>query len=243
VCAVRSAEDPPAATRFVHVEHVDGLDAGLHELGLRRGRPVVVLVGGAGGMANDDRTPVERMLRRAVFPLVRRLDAAVVDGGTDSGVMRAAGRARTAYDGKFPLVGVVARGTVAAPGSAGEDAEVLEPFHTHVLLVPGSDWGDESPWLVDVAAALAGGESTVTIVVNGGAITYDDIGRSLGAGRPVVVVAGTGRAADDVAAAAAGRPSNSRAARMAASPLTSVVDLRDHDAVAAALESVLVRHP
>jgi hypothetical protein len=243
VCVVRSAGDPPPATRLTHVEHLDGLDAGLAELGLRRGRAVLVLVGGAGGMADDDRTLIERMLRRAVFPVVRRCDAAVVDGGTDSGVMRAVGRARAAYGAGFPLVGVVARGTVAAPGSAGEDAEALEPFHTHVLLVPGSDWGDESPWLVDVASAIADGEPTVTIVVNGGAITYDDIGRSLDAGRPVVVVAGTGRAADDVAAASAGRTSNSRAAQVAASPLTSVVDIRDHDAVTAALESALVRHP
>lgn len=242
MCAVRSAGEPPA-TRLAHVERADGLGAGLDALGLRRGRPVVVLVGGADGMAEEDRTLVDGMVRRAVFPLLNRLDAAVVDGGTDSGVMRVVGRARAASGGRFPLVGVVARGTVAAPGSAGGDAEVLEPFHTHVLLVPGSDWGDESPWLVDVASAIAAGEPTVTLVVNGGAITYDDIGRSLGAGRPVVVVAGTGRAADDVAAASAGRTSNARAERVAASPLTSVVELRDHDAVAAALESTLEPRP
>ena len=242
MCAVRSGGEPPA-TRVAHVERADGVAAGLDTLGLRRGRPVVVLVGGAGGMADGGRTLVDELVRGAVFPLLNRLDAAVVDGGTDSGVMRVVGRARAASGSRFPLVGVVARGTVAAPGSAGVGAEVLEPFHTHVLLVPGSDWGDESPWLVEVASAIADGASTVTLVVNGGAITYDDIGRSLGAGRPVVVVAGTGRAADDVAAASAGRTSTARAERVAASPLTSVVDIRDHDAVAAALESALAPRP
>lgn len=242
MCAVRSDGGPPG-TRLVRVEGPDGLAAGVDALGLRRGRPVVVLVGGAGGMAAGDRALVDDVVRRSVFPLLERFDAVVVDGGTDSGVMRVVGRARAAGGDRFPLVGVVARGTVAAPGSGGGDAGVLEPFHTHVLLVPGSEWGDESPWLVDVASVLADGAPTVTLVVNGGAITYDDIDRSLDAGRPVVVLAGTGRAADAVAAASAGRTSDVRAERVAASPLTSVVDIRDHHAVAAVLRYALTPRP
>ena len=236
MCAVRSDDEPPA-TRLVRVEERDGLAAGLDALGLRRGRPVVVLVGGAAVMAAEDRALVADVMRRSVFPLLARFDAVVVDGGTDSGVMRVAGRARAAGGDRFSLVGVVARGTV------GDDLGALEPFHTHVLLVPGSEWGDESPWLVDVASVLADGAPTVTLVVNGGAITYDDIRRSLDAGRPVVVLAGTGRAADAVAAASAGRTSNTDAARGAASPLTSVVDIRDHEAVSAMLVSALASRP
>jgi TRPM family ion channel len=236
------AGEPPA-TRIVFVERSDGLGAGLDALGLRRGRPVVVLVGGAGGMAEGDRVLAGEVVRRSVFPLLDRLGAVVVDGGTDAGVMRVAGRARAACGGRFPLVGVVARGTVAAPGSAGPDAEVLEPFHTHVVLVPGSEWGDESPWLAEVASAIADGAPTVTLVVNGGAVTYDDIARSLGVGRPVVVLGGTGRAADEIAAAAAGRAVDARAAQVAASPLTSVVDSHDHHAVTAALASALASRP
>jgi hypothetical protein len=184
-------------------------------------------------MAAEDRALVADMLRRSVFPLLERFDAVVVDGGTDSGVMRVVGRARAEGGDGFPLVGVVARGTV------GDDLGALEPFHTHVLLVPGSEWGDESPWLVDAASVLAEGAPTVTLVVNGGEITYDDIRRSLDAGRPVVVLAGTGRAADAVAAASAGLASNTHAELVAASPLTSVVDIHDHEAVAAVLVSAL----
>jgi hypothetical protein len=87
-----------------------------------------------------------------------------------------------------------------APGAA-----PLDPYHTQVILVPGDTWGDESPWLSRVAAAIASGWPSVTLVVNGGEITYGDIEHSLEAGRPVIVLAGTGRTADAIAAAAHGR--------------------------------------
>jgi hypothetical protein len=217
----------------VTVDRFAGLADGVDDLGVRRARPVVVLVGGADGMTDGDLALADRMLRGAVFPLIERLDAAVVDGGTDAGIMRAAGRARDAVRGRFPLVGVLLRDGVD------HDVVAIEPYHTHVVLVPGSAWGDEAPWIAGVASVLASGCPSVTLVVNGGEITYDDIGHSIDARRPVVVVAGSGRTADAVAAAAAGRESNPRAERAAASPLTTVVDMGDLDAITAELESVL----
>lgn len=217
----------------VRIEGIGQLAGGVDALGLRRGRPVVVLVGGADGMSEDDRALADEMLRKAVFPLLDRLGAAVIDGGTDSGVMRVAGRARDAVAGRFPLVGVV------PAGAAADIDATLEPFHTHLLLVPGASWGDGAPWLAGVASVIAGEGRSVTLVVNGGAITYDDIAHSLGAGRPIVVVAGTGRTADAIAAASAGRRSDPRAESVAASPLTTVVDLADPGTVTAALQLAL----
>lgn len=207
----------------------------LDALGLRRGRPVVVLVGGADGMGEADRALADRMLRDAVFPLLDRLDAVVVDGGTDGGVMQVAGRARDAVGARFPLVGVVVAEAMRV------DDVPLEPHHTHTLLVPGSAWGEESPWLAGVASAVAGGQPSATLVVNGGSITYDDIAHSLAADRPIVVIAGTGRTADAIAAASAGATSNARATSVAASPLTTVVALADTAAIRAALEDALCR--
>ena len=224
------------------VERVTQLPAELDRLGLQRGRPVMVLVGGAGGMAEGDLRAMQTVLRTAVFPVLDRCDAAVVDGGTDSGVMRIVGQVRSSTGAQFPLVGVAAEGTVIVPGRvepSADDAVPLEPHHTYVVLVPGDSWGDESPWLADVAAAIAADHPSVTLVVNGGAITYDDINRSIAHHRPVLVLAGTGRTADAVAAAAAGRGADPRAERLAASPLTRVIDVGDPDAIADALLSAL----
>jgi hypothetical protein len=167
-------------------------------------------------------------------------DGAIVDGGTDAGVMRVMGHARRSTGAGLPLVGVAAAGTVILPGQpAPPDGASLEQHHSHVILVPGSSWGDESPWLSRVASALAGGGPSVTLVVNGGQLTYDDVEHSLQAGRPVIVLAGTGRTADAIAAAADGEASDERAARIAAAPGTRVVPLDDPRACVAAVESVL----
>jgi len=64
---------------------------------------------------------------------------------------------------------VAAEGTVHIPGGAANpDAAELERHHTHFVLVPGNEWGDESPWLADVADTLAAGEPSVTIVASSG---------------------------------------------------------------------------
>jgi hypothetical protein len=154
--------------------------------------------------------------------------------------MQLMGQLRAAAGARFPLVGVAAEGTVIQPGiPAQPDAAALEPHHTQLILVPGQTWGDESPWLSRVATVIAGGQPSLTLVVNGGQITYDDIGHSLLAGRPVVILAGTGRTADAIATAAHRGGGDPKAAQAAASPDTRIVSLDDPQALYAATESVL----
>ena len=229
----------PARQRMARVNVVSNLPATLDALAVGRGRPVLVLVGGAGGMSQEHLSRTAEVLSQQVVPVLARLGAAVVDGGTDSGVMRAIGQARSAAGADFPLIGVAAEGTVSA--GTRDDAGEIEPGHTHVILVPGDSWGDESPWLADVADTVAGTAPSVTLVINGGKITYDDIAHSLDRHRPVVVLAGTGRTADAIAAAADGHRENLGARQIAGSPLTRVVDIDDGSALADLLESILGR--
>ena len=230
-------------SEYVRVASPDEVLTGLEQVGVERDRPVVVLVGGAGGMGEREHETLAAVMRDAVAPAVVRAGAVVVDGGTDSGVMQLIGRARSAAAAGFPLVGVAAEGTVTVPGAPAPSADAadLEPNHTAFLLVPGSTWGDEAPWITDVAGAIAGAQASVTILANGGEIAYTDVTGSLDSGRPVVVLAGSGRTADAIARAAAGSSDDRRAARIAASPLVRVVDMADTDAVAAELNAALLR--
>jgi hypothetical protein len=231
----------PMRTSLIRVTRFGDIASALEAHQLRRGRPVLVLVGGADAMDPSVLTPLDQLLRTVVLPLLDREGATALDGGTDSGVMRAIGRARTEAEHRFPLIGVAAEGTVAVPDTPATDPGrvELEPNHTHVVLVPGSTWGDESPWLSEVADVLADGAPSVTMVVNGGEITFGDTLASVDRGRPVVVLAGTGRTADQIAAARAGRAADPRAAAIAAAPLTHVVSVSDAGAVADALGASL----
>jgi len=203
------------------------LAAAVAALGLGAPRPVVAVVGGAAGL---DRAPVhdlEALVADPVARLIRRFGAIAVDGGTDTGVMGMLGRARAAGPG-FPLVGVAVRSLVRLPGenAPGGDFAESEPHHTHFLLVPGTDWGDEAKWLARAATLLAGPSPSVTVLANGGDVAFHDCAFSLAEGRPVLVLAGTGRTADRIAAAAAD-PAGCRdtsAVRLALSPDVRVVD-------------------
>ncbi len=204
------------------------------------GAPVLVSVGGAGSMGEDALRTMETLLAEHVLPLLRELGAVVVDGGTHAGVMAAMGRARRAVP-DIPLVGVVARGTVRSPGTGtGPDAATIDRRHSHQVLVPGDCWGDESPWICQVATTISAGRPSLTLVGNGGEITFEDIAHSLRVGRPVVVLAGTGRTADLVAAAD-DDPSGAepRALVLTRSPLLHVVPADDPEQLTIALTRLL----
>jgi hypothetical protein len=224
----------------LRVASTDDLAAALDVAELRRDRAVIVLVGGAGTMGQEELATAAEVLRDEIVPVVERRDAVVIDGGTDTGVMQLIGRERSASGGRFPLVGIAPEGAVVVPGrTPTPDTVGLEPNHTLFLLVPGTQWGDEAPWMMDVAGVVAGRRPSVTVLMNGGQVAYTDVAASLRSGRPVVVVAGTGRTADAVAQARAGRGGDDRAVEIAASPLTTVADVGRAGMVSAAVDAAL----
>jgi hypothetical protein len=188
----------------IRVHRSTELSIALHDLGLHYPHPTLVLVGGAGELRDVELARLRPLFVEVLAPLFEVLGAFVVDGGTDAGVMRLMGEARGETGATFSLIGVPAAGLVTLPGATTPRAEAapLEPHHTHFVLVPGSKWGDDSPWLSRVASTLGSGKPSLTLLINGGEITREDVSQSVKAGRPVVVVGGTGRLADEIAIAA-----------------------------------------
>jgi TRPM family ion channel len=211
----------------VRVEAGDELAPAVQELEVG-GRPALVVVGGANGMSRGDLRRVDPVFRDVLAPVAERLGATVIDGGTDTGVMQLMGTARGEGGWRFPLVGVV----------VDELADALEPNHTHFVLVPGSEWGEEAPWLASVATVVAGADASVTVLVNGGEIAFADVRHSLRAGRHVVVLDGSGRTADVLAAAVRGERADASATSLAASGILHVVDPDDTQKVASLLDSL-----
>jgi hypothetical protein len=175
------------------------LPEALRALGLAAPRLVLVLVGGASGLQKEHAGAIDRAIS-AIVQLAEATGIVIIDGGTQSGVMAWIGQARAQHRGHFPLVGVAVERLVTSPGGPQENERVqLEPNHTHFILLPGERWGDESSWIAKIATLLAGELPSATLLINGGEISRRDVAHSLEAGRPVVILKGTGRLADELA--------------------------------------------
>ncbi|GAC1306258.1 MAG: hypothetical protein NVSMB27_44710 [Ktedonobacteraceae bacterium] len=213
----------------IRVYQLAELSSALRELGIHYPRPTIVLVGGASGVSGDELTHLHQFFVKVLAPLAESSGAAIIDGGTDAGVMRLMGQTRAEIKAIFPLIGVAATGTIALSPDvlARPHNELLEPHHSHFMLVPGSQWGDESPWIAHVAHVLAGQKPSMTVLVNGGEIAWDDIAESVEATRPVIVIEGSGRTADTLASAMRGEQVSGRAQKLIASGLLHRIDPAD----------------
>ena len=174
------------------------------DLGLKGHYPVIVLIGGE---IDEKQAELTRRALQAVSKAAEDMNAVVICGGTDMGVMAEIGQIRTRNGYKFSLVGITPEELVTWPGGPrgtkflwwGTQRWQLESHHSHFILVPGSQFGDEAPWIVDTATLLSKGHRSVTILINGGEVSRKDIELSLENGRPVIVVSRTGRLADELA--------------------------------------------
>jgi len=217
------------AAQATTIETLAEIPEAIAALGLTPPRPTVVLVGGAGKMSPQDFSTLEQLFVEVIAPAVADIGAVVIDGGTDCGIMALIGKARQQIGATFPLVGVAAIGTVCLPASPpppNPDAATLEPHHSHFVLVPGNNWGDESPWIAAIASHMAGSAPSLTIVSNGGEITWQDVAQSVNAERSTVILGGSGRTADGLAAALRGEPCDDRAYPLVASGLLRTVDMK-----------------
>ena len=135
-------------------------------------------------------------------------------------------------------MGIAAIGTVQLPNFEQKTVRVtpIEPNHSHFILVPGAQWSNESRWLVEIAHKLAGQKPSFTLVLNGGEITWADIAHSMFAGRPVLALDGSGRAADGFSAALRGETQNARAKLLAESGLARYIDIKDTESFANSVE-------
>lgn len=183
----------------------------------------VFLSGGASNMSDDDRKALLDLFRCFEILSDRGLRFAVGDGGTKAGIMEAAGRARFATGYSFPLLGISPAPEIGFDGRSGSTE--IDPNHSYVLAVtndlwlenqkkkgwePSSGyWGSETETMYEIFGRLAQGRPSVTIVANGGGVTLDEVEQNLRQERRMIVIAGSRRAADAIAAALEGKEPDS----------------------------------
>jgi hypothetical protein len=225
-----------STARAVLVADTISLAGSLAQIDLKPSYPTLAIVGGASKIDDADLNKLRELFFHVLAPLAQSLQAVIVDGGTNSGIMRLIGLARASTGGTFPLVGVLPAGKIITRDAA-PNLEKLEAYHTHFVLSPGKQWGDEAPWLARTVTALAGGKPSLTLLANGGDVAWQDVRASIDQGRPIAIIAGSGRTADILAEAVRGRPENQQARDLAASGLLRVLDI--HSSVEVLRQSLL----
>ncbi|MEL7508452.1 MAG: hypothetical protein AAFN42_14060 [Cyanobacteria bacterium J06554_1] len=179
----------------------------LDALGLTAPSPSMVIIGGASKMSSESKARVSELFTKVLAPIAETYGVTVFDGGTEAGVIQMMGEARKHIDGTFPLVGVAPKVKVRLPGYVFSSSTSIEPnnltnlerHHTHFALIPGVTWGSESPWLAHCASILASHCPSITILINGGKISLSDLILNLSVGRQTIIIAGSGRLADEIA--------------------------------------------
>lgn len=174
----------------------------ISELRLKENYPVIVLIG---GQIDEKQARATQQAIQTVSRIAEDIKALVICGGTDMGVMAEIGQTRAQNHYKFPLLGITLEEMATwqdGPRSTkfmwwGTQRWQLAQHYSHFMLVPGDNFGDESPWIVDAATLLSKGNRSVTILINGGEVSRKDIELSLEHGRPVIALSRTGRLADE----------------------------------------------
>jgi hypothetical protein len=183
---------------------IEELEQTVNRMGLVD-RPVIVMIG---GHILPEHANLTYQAIEVVTKIAEVIDAALITGATDMGVISAVGKSRGRNGYQFPLIGIAPEGIVTWPEGPragmlvvpGNEREQLEAHHSHFILVPGSEFGDETKWIVRAATMIAAGRNkSVTVLANGGKVSQMDVEEGLSANRPLIVLSGTGRLADEIA--------------------------------------------
>jgi hypothetical protein len=172
----------------------------IESLGISPLKNLILLIGGAEKL-DEQPSRLTQLFSRGIARAAADAEAFIIDGGTQAGVMQIMGQSIADRGRKSSLLGVAPAGKVTYPGGppvAGNDSAPLDPNHSHFVLVDGKEWGSETEMLFELAAAF--NVPVLAILVNGGAIAKDELLQSVRPNWPVIVIEGSGRLADEVAA-------------------------------------------
>src|SRR3989339_1835957 len=122
---------------------------------------VVVVNGGAKGLAGEAKIGLINMFSEVLAPLADLNNMLLVDGGTWDGIMEANGKARIATKGQYQLLGIAPGGAAKQEDGPPRDEKLwpclLEPAHSHLILAEEGGWGSETNFMFEVVAEVAQG--------------------------------------------------------------------------------------
>jgi hypothetical protein len=169
-------------------------------------KPVILIIGGADSIDEKVSSRLTQLFGRGIARGAAGLNAVIIDGGTEAGVMKMMGQGVADRGFKSALIGVAPLGLVNYPGSEGDGKTPLDPNHSHFVLVEGKEWGSETSVIFKLVGALAPKGPSVVLLAGGGAVSKDEALQAVRQNLPLVVIEGSGGVADEIATAWKAKP-------------------------------------
>ena len=191
------AVSPPAATKAAEI---------LNALAIPPYKAVILIIGGADSVDEKLKPRLIQLFSRGIARAAANASAAIIDGGTQSGVMEMMGQGVADRGFQASLIGIAPAGFVTYPGSETNADTHLDPNHSHFVLVDGNAWGSELPTIFNMVKALMSKVPGVVILASGGANARNELIHAVRQNLKVIVVEGSGGLADEVAAACKQKP-------------------------------------
>lgn len=196
----------PNDNRAVFVKTSPDQDAAdlIKALEIKRPTTVLLLIGGADDLDPALNTQIEHLLEHGFALAAADTNALIIDGGIKAGVMALMGKVIALRGRVTPLLGVVPEGKVTYPGGPEEGSiaggAALDPNHSHFVLAEGAEWSIGTKVMFKLANELAMEARVVVVLINGGDEALAEVKDAAKSGWPVVVIQGSGRLADKIAA-------------------------------------------
>lgn len=184
----------------------------LSTLNIPQPHVVLMIAGGASSMDGQLYPNLRSLFTDGIAHLATSLGALIIDGGTQAGVMEMMGTGIAEQQHKSALLGVSPAGCVTHPGQStpinSTESAPLDPNHSHFVLVETNEWGGETQTMYELAQLFSAHCPSVAVVINGGSITRKEVLYNVRQKRSIIVIAGSGRMADDIAALWQEQPSS-----------------------------------
>ena len=176
----------------------------LKKLGIEQPEALIMIIGGADNVDESLNLLLIQLFSRGIARTAAETGAMIIDGGTRAGVMELMGQGVADRGGKSILLGVAPAGRVTYPDGPKEGniskGAPLDSNHSHFVLADCDDWGCEDTVMFELAQALTQRTPVVTILVNGGEHSKNEVLKSVRQGWPLIIIEKTGRLADEIAA-------------------------------------------
>ncbi len=171
-------------------------------LKLPRPRGVLVVNGGTAKLEADLAAKLALLFENGLARVAAEEQLTIVTGATDAGIFTLLGKGLERWGRTAPCIGVTVASLVNLPGAppSQEEREALEPHHSHFVLTAGEHWGDETSAMFALVEALSANAPSLATIAGGGSISRNEALANTRQHRPIIVLSGSGRFADELSA-------------------------------------------